>query len=281
MNMDKYKYPKEYSCSPSFSSALLDSIYHSIDQGQEKKSRNLHSSSSNIGSSCYGLSNRPKPIRTSTSTNQEKIHKHQHPKDNLNFYDYSLAKEKAKHDEDGFVKTKSRALKIYRDLKKVKQPISPGGRLSSFLNSLFTNGKKTNTSSNFGGYDNEERKLKSANASTCSSTSLFSRSCLNKNIIITPCGHKTLDVDQQNVEVVKSITRNYIHEDQLKLKKNVQVFDDNNEEEEYEDEDASCASSDLFELDNFSSIGLMELPVYETANLDTNRAINANSNLLL
>ncbi|CAN1823217.1 Protein BIG GRAIN 1-like A, partial [Linum perenne] len=47
-------------------------------------------------------------------------------------------------DGRGFVKKKSRSLKnIYGDLKKSKQehhPISPGGRLASFLNSLFTAG---------------------------------------------------------------------------------------------------------------------------------------------
>uniref|UniRef100_A0A0V0GZD8 Putative ovule protein n=1 Tax=Solanum chacoense TaxID=4108 RepID=A0A0V0GZD8_SOLCH len=50
-------------------------------------------------------------------------------------------------------------------------------------------------------------------------------------------------------------------------------------EDEDEDDGASCASSDLFELDNLSAIGidsnryLEELPVYETTHLDTNRAI--------
>ncbi|KAK4373831.1 hypothetical protein RND71_004508 [Anisodus tanguticus] len=229
---------------------------HSIDQAsQEKKSRNLNSSSSHIiGSSSYGLNNRSKPIRTS---NQEKFYNHQYPK-GLNFYDSSQAKEKPKHDDDGFKKTNKS-----RDLKKVKQPISPGGRLSSFLNSLFTNGKKTKTLSN-----DEEKKMKSANASTCSSASSFStRSCLSKNI-----NRNDLEMDQQNVEAVKSINRNFVHEDhKLKFHKNLEVI------EEYEDEDdgASCASSDLFELDNLFSIGLMELPVYETTNLATNASYTA------
>ncbi|XP_016549950.2 protein BIG GRAIN 1-like B [Capsicum annuum] len=228
INMEKYKYPKEYPCSPSFSSTLLGSIYHSIDQaGKEKKPRNFNSSTS---SSSYGLNNGPKPIRTSISTKQEKFdHKHQHPR-GLNFYDFSLAKEKAKQHEDGFKKTKSRAMKIYRGLKKVKQPISPGGRLSTFFNSLFTNGRKTKISS----HDHEERKL-------------------SKNIISGPRGHKSLDIGQQNIEARKGTNRNYIHE--VKFHKNIEMF------EEDEDEDGSCTSSDLFELDNFSSIGLMELHV--------------------
>ncbi|KAF8025746.1 hypothetical protein BT93_F2547 [Corymbia citriodora subsp. variegata] len=47
------------------------------------------------------------------------------------------------------VKTKAKALRIYDDLKKVKQPISPGNRLSSFLNSLLAskNSKKSKISS--------------------------------------------------------------------------------------------------------------------------------------
>ncbi|WMV57438.1 hypothetical protein MTR67_050823 [Solanum verrucosum] len=230
-------------------------IFHSIDHaGQEKKSRNFISSS---GSSSYYFNNRPKPIRTSISTNQEKFHKHidQYPKD-FNFYDSSLAKEKPKHDEDGFKKAKSRGLKIYRELKKAKQPNSHGSRLSSFLNSLFTNGKKTKNSSN----DNDNRKIKSANASTCSS---FSRLSLSKNIISTPCGQNNYDMDQQNVEAINGISSNYVHE----------------EYEDDDDEGASYASSDLFELDIFSSMGLMELPVYEATNLGTNYlAIDANGN---
>ncbi|XP_015060839.1 protein BIG GRAIN 1-like A [Solanum pennellii] len=198
-------------------------IFHSIDHsGQEKKIGNFNS---NDDSFCYGLNYRPKPIRTCISTNQEKFdHKHQYPKD-LNFYDSSLSKEKSKHDEDGFKKTKSRALK------KIKQPISPGGRLSSFLSSLFTNGKKTKISSN-----DEDKKLKS----TCSS-----------------CGHKKLNMEQQNVEAIKGINKNYVHEDHLKFHKNIIIED---EDDDY-DEGASCASSDLFEIDIFSSIGLMGLPL--------------------
>ncbi|XP_015061004.1 protein BIG GRAIN 1-like A [Solanum pennellii] len=217
-------------------------IFHTIDHaGQQKKSRNFNSSS---GSSSYYFNNRPKSIRTSISTNQKKFHKHdQYPKD-FNFYDSSLAKEKPKHDEDGIKKAKSRGFK------KPKQPISHGSRLSSFLNSLFTNGKKTKNSSN----DNEDWKIKSANVST--------RLSLSKNIISTPCEHNNYDMDQQNVEAINGINKNYVHEEY--------------EDEDDIDEGASYASSDLFELDIFSSMGL---PIYEATNLGTNyQAIDANGN---
>ncbi|OIS98769.1 PREDICTED: protein BIG GRAIN 1-like A [Nicotiana attenuata] len=237
-------------------------------------------------SSCYGL-NRPKPIRTSIST----------PK-NLNLERDFVPKTK---NEGGFVKTKSKAMKIYGDLKKVKQPISPGGRLASFLNSIFTTGntKKPKVSSS------------SANTSTCSSASSFSRSCLSKN---TPKSSNSgvkrsvrfVDEDcQPNLESLKNIRKTIneemkfhameknrrVEEAAKELLKNYQKkverdFDmRKNSEikkmevfEDYEDDDvASCASSDLFELDNLSSIGIdrysEELPVYETTNLGTNRAI--------
>ncbi|TKY74869.1 hypothetical protein E2542_SST03634 [Spatholobus suberectus] len=136
-------------------------------------------------------------------------------------------KARAASNDDVLIKSKSRALKIYNNLKKVKQPISPGGRLSSFLNSLFASGnaKKTKT------YDeaNAERKVKSGQEdSTCSSASSFSRSCLSKappssnnklrdgvkrtvrfypvSVIVDedcrPCGHKCLYEEDTRVMAV-------------------------------------------------------------------------------
>ncbi|XP_009602396.1 protein BIG GRAIN 1-like A [Nicotiana tomentosiformis] len=243
------------------------------------------------GSSCYGL-NRPKPIRTSISTTQSSK--------NLNLERDFVPKMK---NEGGFVKTKSKALKIYGDLKKVKQPISPGGRLASFLNSIFTTGntKKPKVSSS------------SANTSTCSSASSFSRSCLSKNTpkssnsgvkrsvrfvdegcqpnlesvknirktINEEMKFHAMEKNRRVEEAAKELLKNYQKkvEREFDMRKNseikqMEVFED----EDYEDDDvASCASSDLFELDNLSSIGIdrysEELPVYETTNLGTNRAI--------
>ncbi|KAG9154965.1 hypothetical protein Leryth_012151 [Lithospermum erythrorhizon] len=258
-------------------------------------------------SSCYGM---PKPIKTNVSIQQEQ------PK---------------------FEKTKSRALKFYGDLKNSKQPISPGGKLASFLNSLFSSGhaKKTKTEAN------SERKMsKSANASTCSSAPSFSRSCLSKtpskasnvmkrsvkfypvSVIVDedcqPCGHKNLYHDKNTSlvyedsqpcghknlyhdrytslvdvndircsvkeelknhimeknkrveEAAKCLLRNYHKRVELEhdLRSRNQIFID-------DDDATSCASSDLFELDNInlSATGMEELPVYETTHLDTNLAI--------
>ncbi|XVF48932.1 hypothetical protein PTKIN_Ptkin03bG0228100 [Pterospermum kingtungense] len=78
----------------------------------------------------------------------------------------------------GFTKTKLKALKIYGELKKVKQPISPGGRITNFLNSIFNANAKKVKMCSVGVSDDVsfERKSKS----TCSSATSFSRSCLGK-----------------------------------------------------------------------------------------------------
>ncbi|KAJ4717819.1 Protein BIG GRAIN 1-like [Melia azedarach] len=251
---------------------------------------------------------RPKPIRTSISA--WPAEKHERSRVEHERYDYQkgyVSSQKTKS-EGGFVKTKSKALKIYSDLKKVKQPISPGRRLASFLNSLFTagNAKKAKISSMY-----EERKMKTEPESTCSSASSFSRSCLSKtpssrgklsnngmkrsvrfypvSVIVDedcrPCGHKNLyekeelkyhvmSESKRVEEAARELLKNY------QKKKKEEEFDHNEEFDEEEEEDgdaASYASSDLFELDNLSAIGIEryreELPVYETTHLDTNRAI--------
>uniref|UniRef100_A0A6M2FD62 Protein BIG GRAIN 1-like A n=1 Tax=Populus davidiana TaxID=266767 RepID=A0A6M2FD62_9ROSI len=327
----------ESSCGGGFSSSESESIY------------GVNSSRSSTTS--YTMQ-RPKPVRTSISARPEKYQRREdlHQTDMFQHHERNYAPSQKAKSEGSFVKTKSKALKIYGDLKKVKQPISPGRRLASFLNSLFTTGnaKKAKISTPGGSY--EERKLKSEQASTCSSASSFSRSCLSKtpssrggklssnngakrsvrfypvSVIVDedcrPCGHKNLyGSDRQEMSstlvaaAVTTATRNNVptSDEELKLhvmnenrrieevardllknyqKKKEEQFDhmstdlcnDNThqacseeEEEESDDDIASCASSDLFELDNLSVIGIEryreELPVYETTHLGTNRAI--------
>ncbi|CAI0419441.1 unnamed protein product [Linum tenue] len=220
----------------------------------------------------------------------------------------------------GFVKKKSRSLKnIYGDLKKVKQPISPGGRLASFLNSLFTAG--TAKKAKIGGDRDEIRPSNSTSA--CSSASSFSRSCLSKtpssrggggggkrsvrfypvSVIVDedsrPCGHKSVYGERREDAMAISTTRvvsaginnpaaaaagseelKYRVMSESRRVEEVRRRGDEVEMEVDEEDDdvASCASSDLFELDNLSSIEGIEryreeLPVYETTHFKTNRAI--------
>ncbi|KAI3955785.1 hypothetical protein MKW98_006145, partial [Papaver atlanticum] len=241
-------------------------------------------------------------------------------------------------------KAKSRAMKIYNDLIKVKQPISPGGKISSFLNSLFTPKKSSNdfpapttktTKSTF----TRTAPPVTAATPTCSSASSYSRSCLSKtpslshngnlkqrsvrfypvNIILDEHHHhqdsskpscrepsqpnhynqkqqrtsnrisseeefknKISEIKKNNqrflVEEVIDIDKLLMANYQRKDEKNLKIEEEN---DDYDDDRASYASSDLFELDNLSTIGLEinaarfseELPVYETTHFETNRAI--------
>ncbi|CAI9766590.1 unnamed protein product [Fraxinus pennsylvanica] len=78
--------------------------------------------------------------------------------------------------QDRFAKTKLRALKIYGDLKKVKEPISPGRKLTNFLNSIFSPRKlKKNQVMEEWSSVRKSRSVK--DTTTCS---LASRSCLRQ-----------------------------------------------------------------------------------------------------
>ncbi|XP_013583959.1 PREDICTED: uncharacterized protein LOC106292842 [Brassica oleracea var. oleracea] len=244
----------------------------------------------------------PKPIRTSV------VEKFDHS--------VNVQKPSSKQEHGGFLRTKSKALKIYTDLKKVKQPLSPGGRLATFLNSLFTNAssnhkklKKINTTVS----SSAEQPPQSSSNTTCSSTSSFSRSCLSKtpsssgkskrsvrfcpvNVILDedssihiPYGysnklhgnnvdrHVMEEENRRVIEAAKDLIRTYQkNKDHLAVTTCDNVQED--DEDDIDDDAASYASSDLFELENLSAIGIEryreELPVYETTRLDnTNRAI--------
>jgi len=269
-----------------------DVMFFSSTSSSSDSSSGLLSSSSETesmykaksrGGSCFAPS-RPKPVKTTVPPERRNI----------------------ANEEDILIKSKSRALKIYNNLKKVKQPISPGGKLTSFLNSLFINTKKTKTVSSYEDANAEtERKGKPGQASTtCSSASSFSRSCLSKNSSISrdklhngdkrtvrfypvsvivdednrACGHKYLNkgVTKKNEEVAREFLREYhlnhkILRDFSTRKNEDVVVDDDDDDVE------SCSSSDLFELDHLDVMGndryCEDLPVFETTHVSTNRAI--------
>ncbi|CAG7896453.1 unnamed protein product [Brassica rapa] len=298
-SLDHHHHRRQDHRHPSFSSTLLDQIYNSIDSssavnrravaGDSVRSRNLKTAepvffkhwSSSSSSDSSGLSSsesdsfyrrsrssrsppeipHPKPIRTT-------VERLERPNNNNNNN-----------------KVKSKALKMYSDLKKAKQPISPGGRLATFLNSIFTaNTKKPN-------------KTATSSSTTCSSASSFSKSCLSK----TPSSSekskrsvrfcavdnerestrqrqnfdtfesRVMEENRRVIEAAKELIRTY-----QKNKDVVNII--GKEEDDEEDDGASCASSDLFELDHLSVIGIdsyrEELPVYETTRFHTNRIIS-------
>lgn len=98
-----------------------------------------------------------------------------------------------------------RALKLYGDLKKVKQPISPGGKLATFLNSLFNSNasKKPKISSSSPSSNGINLERESASA-----PSTASRSCLSKTPSSTGRFEKrsVRFVDEEGGHVIRSGT---------------------------------------------------------------------------
>ncbi|KAL0407662.1 UNVERIFIED_CONTAM: protein BIG GRAIN 1-like B [Sesamum radiatum] len=132
--------------------------------------------------SCF--STRPKPVRTARECNrQDKFFVSDDDDDD----DDDRENQQKNKKGDDLMKSKSRALKIYANLKKLKQPISPGGRLTSFINSLFTNAnskKKSRNPDTKKGFQHLKSAKTTASSSPppCSSAASFSRSsCMTKN----------------------------------------------------------------------------------------------------
>lgn len=79
-----------------------------------------------------------------------------------------------------------------------------------------------------------------------------------------------MEENRRVIEAAKELLRTY-------QKKNKDVVEISGEDDD-DDDALSCTSSDLFELDNLSAIGIdryrEELPVYETTRLSSNRIIS-------
>ncbi|KAI4355496.1 hypothetical protein L6164_004262 [Bauhinia variegata] len=297
------------------SSSTPLSVYSSSSSSDSSSGGGFSSSESES----FYTKQRPKPIRTSVPS----VHSEKTDFEALHGYrSHSAQTQKPKH-ENGSGKTKSKALRIlYGELRKAKQPISPGAKLASFLNSLFNSGgnaKKPKVSNSVGRHESKSAQA----SSTCSSASSFSRSCLSKtpssrsgakrsvrfcpvSVIVDedcrPCGHKNLHEGEHGLMAAMTATsamqnsygknsneelRFHVMQESRRVeefardllknyqKKSEDEFDIGSDDED--DDAASCTSSDLFELDNLSAIGIEryreELPVYETTHIDTNRAI--------
>lgn len=210
------------------------SMYSSSTSSSESSS--IGGFSSSESESFFGVQ-RPKPIKTCVSEKTKTKTNFDASLNNHNSRNHFSQTQKPKH-ENGSGKTKSKALKIlYGELKKAKQPISPGAKLASFLNSLFTssgNAKKakvstTTTTSNcrpvlvpLATDRAADTKSAAQPGSTCSSASSFSRSCLSKtpssrsgakrsvrfcpvSVIVDedcrPCGHKNLHESEEALVV--------------------------------------------------------------------------------
>ncbi|XP_060191053.1 protein BIG GRAIN 1-like A [Lycium barbarum] len=348
--------PQQRRKTPSFSSSLLEAIYHSIDESKEEEKRQEenqvpnkrnkaveaeeeivslrrailiekwmesykytqssgHFTSDSGSSTDSSMFSSSETESASRSTPKSSVF-HTLPKPTRQVYDtlvpgrsekvVTFSAETTPKCEGGrFMKTKSRALKIYGDLKKVKQPISPGGKIANFLNSIFNSRNMKKNHHHQGMEDwSSVRKSRSVNDSSTVTCSLTTRSsCLNKtpssrgnkskrsvrfcpvSVIVDedcqPCGQKSIykNEEPRMWQVPKAGSfRNFDgkHINKHHYRGFYQSEDD--EEEEEEDDGRSCASSDLFELENIGMIGHVHatrdgLPVYGTTSFKMNQAI--------
>ncbi|KAJ0847298.1 putative protein BIG GRAIN 1 [Helianthus annuus] len=303
---------KEY---PSFSSTLLDVISRSIDERDDRKpvmrsrksiddggyktitdvplrrksATGLESSSFYINSSntrgssvsrheaetIYGFTARPRPIRTTTISQYEECNCNY----NSNTPEMNTTMYAGSEDQKPKAKMKSRAMKIYGYLKKAgKQPISPGSRLATFFHSLFstTSTKRSKVPSLYNGGDDEDTvhtKRKPKSASTSSFSHASSRGMetteLKRSVKFYPGGNVIVNEYSQPLgsPLAVKIANNSTAEKNRRL----------NILKSYKRKLRANASSDLFELDHLTAIGMdrcmQELPLYETTSVEANRAI--------
>ncbi|KAJ8526531.1 hypothetical protein K7X08_029008 [Anisodus acutangulus] len=339
--------PQQRRKTPSFSSSLLEAIYHSIDESKEEENhvpnkRNNaveaeeeivclrrailiekwmesykytqssgHFSSDSGSSTDSSMFSSSETESASRSTPKSSVF-HTLPKPTRQVHEIlvparsekvTFSAETTPKCGGRFMRTKSRALKIYGDLKKVKQPISPGGKIANFLNSIF-NSRNMKKNHHHQGMDDwsSVRKSRSVNDSSTVTCSLTTRSsCLNKtpssrgnkskrsvrfcpvSVIVDedcqPCGHKSIYKNEEpriwqvpKAGNLRNIEGKHINKHQYR------GFYQSEDEEEEEDDGRSCASSDLFELENIGMIGHVHatrdgLPVYGTTSFKMNQAI--------
>lgn len=308
---------------PSFSSTLLDAIYRSTKQvdkegglflNRETMRKKQSISISHLSDGFHKLQRnakeitetlRPKHIRTGSVvsslaeiTPQRKT---------------QLPKIQTSQQQKPKQETFNKAIDLKKKKKMQKPPISPGGRVASFFNSLFkasATPKKANGTSTLG--KPKPDRSSSTPMSSCLCKAPSSRGNSLKSVRFYPvsvifdedcksCGQKRIDDREQNLghrpsmigkelrvhvmektRRVEEAARELLHGYRKKSELLGAVMRDLQETDVRDfDDGTSCSSSDLFELENLAVVGSdryrEELPVYETTRIDTNRSIARSS----
>lgn len=278
---------------PLFISSSSSSSDSSFGGFSSSETESLGAAKSRIS---YFAALQPKHVKTSASAESGRSGNSVASQQQSKFYLFDDESHETNKTQQSLVKSKTRVMKIYDNLKKMKQPISPGGRISNFFTSIFTNGnakknknpKIINEGCDKGSVERKEGK------STCSSASSFTRSCLNKNppksteklknsikrtVRFYEQSSRPGNDDEQNSHSFKmnhKATRDSRGHNSLKkhdcIAKSIPY-----PQNDHDDDAASDSSSDLFELDHMAFFKddrfYKELPVYETTYVHKNRAI--------
>lgn len=198
--------------------------------------------SSKPKASCFGPFRAPKPVRTKPkSTNSDQ------------FEEKSSSSSSAS----------SRAVKIYTQLKSLKQPISPGLKLAKYINSLTSKKKKTKNTNSEQLRSIPGPEMKYYKSEHASPEWSFSSSSLKVNKSSAIAGDSKVGIDQvdANRKVLEEVALDLLNSYWNRRKT------ENGDDGDKDGDDSSCSSSDLFEIDHLSLIGNEELPVYETTRI--------------
>ncbi|KAM7276595.1 hypothetical protein ACFE04_018461 [Oxalis oulophora] len=292
---------------PSFSSTLLDQIYRSIDDEGDTKcpGRNTLQMKHNIKTSIVVEKNRTRVKLeedvSSCFVQATSMKKKMNDNDNDNDQDIIFFSSSSSSDSSfgGFSsssdtesiyasRSKSSCFVSYfpkskktdnksklKSLKILKQPISPGKSLSTFINSLFTP-KKSKTSFPRSDDYTRSRQCSSNNSPATARRERLSNG-VKRNVKFCPVSVildqdlvprvddevklHTMEKSRRVEEMARDqFLRDYGNENQKS------EFNYGNGEEDYDDDGASsCSSSDLFELNHLSVRYCEELPVYATS----------------
>ncbi|KAE9604678.1 hypothetical protein Lalb_Chr11g0074331 [Lupinus albus] len=281
---------------PSFSSTLLDIIYHSIDESKSNldnvpQHALFNQTTNNNVSYNFNYKHVEKNVRkeekmnlhraimiedwmdmkssrrshqfmnstTTTSSSSESLFSSSETDTTCKSRYNKRSLEKKTNREGGFARTitKIRALKIYGEInQKMKQPISPG---SSRIGKSNDNGTKRCV--RFYPFDDYYSHPHSVTKMT--RTTSMKKESKEKCV-------------EAAAAASSSSCKGYHNSCKGNSKFDFTSFYSNGEDDCDEDDALSYSSSDLFELDHLIGRYQEDLPVYETTNLETNKAI-ANS----
>ncbi|XP_071689356.1 uncharacterized protein [Rutidosis leptorrhynchoides] len=189
-----------------------------------------------------------------------------------------------------FKSTKLRAMKMYSDLKKVKQqqqqqhPMSPATRISTFLYSLFAikNKSKLNQTLKKSPSSTNNKRDSTTCTSFSRSTSMMSNkkqynttnncttNSIKRSVRLYPADNDTLIIDQKSINervipLPKHERRRFTHNKYMKNYKTTFMHVNVEDDDDVDDED------DLFELEIIGGVANVtygrELPVFETTDL--------------
>ncbi|CAI9765955.1 unnamed protein product [Fraxinus pennsylvanica] len=298
---------------PSFSSSLLDAIYHSIDESkgvkeQEVEDLNIRKRNNavQVEEEIESLrrairiekwmenyssksTRRPLPSNSCSSTESSIFLCSETDSSASKSTPKSLVfhmQKRRKQAQTPAAEKPEKILEFKTMPKKVKEPLSPGGKIANFLNSIFSPRKLKKNQ----GLEDWSAIRKSRSMKETTTLPLASRSCLNKSTPSSKVNKSKRAVRFCPVTVVldEDYSRTRKMPNSSIIKKNINSFLNykgrtsiNQEigevyETDYDLDNRSCTSSDLFELDNINRVGVEdyeELPVYGTTNLQMNQAI--------